>query len=180
MSDTQWPRFIVFHQPKPGSPHEYAGSVHAPDAELALLNARDVFVRRPACASLWVVLAEAITSRTAQEIDTGVEMPDDGERAPETYHVFHKLTQKGTFVHQGDLLAASPSEAIQRGQDNLGKQLLAIWVFPERMVTHSDAGDIEPMFAPAITKDYRDQTEFHTVAMLQQLKSHQRVEVDES
>jgi ring-1,2-phenylacetyl-CoA epoxidase subunit PaaB len=180
MSDTQWPRFIVFHQPKPGAPHEYAGSVHAPDAELALLNARDVFVRRPACASLWVVLAEVIASRTAQEIASGAEMPDDGERAPETYHVFHKLTQKGTFVHQGEVLAASPSEAIRQALDSLDKRPLAIWVFSERVVTRSSADDIEPMFAPAISKDFRDQTEFHTVAMMQQLKSLHRVEDDES
>jgi len=37
------PLWEVFTQEKQGAPHEHAGSVHAPDAELALQNARDVY-----------------------------------------------------------------------------------------------------------------------------------------
>jgi ring-1,2-phenylacetyl-CoA epoxidase subunit PaaB len=66
MNDTQWPRYQVFLQEKQGEPHQDAGSVHAPDPEMALLNARDVFVRRPECVSLWVVEANRIYSRTAE------------------------------------------------------------------------------------------------------------------
>jgi hypothetical protein len=40
-------RFEVFQQERPGRPHRNIGSVHAPDVEMALLNARDVFARRP-------------------------------------------------------------------------------------------------------------------------------------
>jgi ring-1,2-phenylacetyl-CoA epoxidase subunit PaaB len=58
--DSQWPRYEVFKQDRPGRPHQNVGSVHAPDAELALQNARDVFARRPSCHSLWVVPAEVI------------------------------------------------------------------------------------------------------------------------
>ncbi len=36
----QWPRFEVFKQDKVDGPIRNVGSVHAPDAELALLNAR--------------------------------------------------------------------------------------------------------------------------------------------
>ena len=46
MTDTQWPLYEVFEQERPGQPHRNAGAVHAPDPELALQNARDVFVRR--------------------------------------------------------------------------------------------------------------------------------------
>ena len=60
MTDTQWPRYEVFKQDKPGKPHEAVGSVHAPDAEMAMLNARNVFVRRPSAVSLWVVAADVI------------------------------------------------------------------------------------------------------------------------
>ncbi len=68
MPDTQWSRYQVFLQEKPGTPHQDMGSIHAPDREMALLNARDVFVRRPACVSLWIVPVQSIFSRTAQEI----------------------------------------------------------------------------------------------------------------
>jgi len=44
-SDTQWTPWEVFIQPKTGAPHEYTGSVHATDAEMALQNARDVYAR---------------------------------------------------------------------------------------------------------------------------------------
>ena len=42
-------------QEKTGAPHEHAGRVHAPDAELALQDARDVYARRGPVVSLWVV-----------------------------------------------------------------------------------------------------------------------------
>jgi ring-1,2-phenylacetyl-CoA epoxidase subunit PaaB len=67
-TDTQWPRFQVLLQEAEGKPHQDVGSVHAPDAEFALLNARDVFARRPACISMWVVPVEAIFSKTAEEL----------------------------------------------------------------------------------------------------------------
>ena len=38
----QWPLWEVFTQAKDGAPHEHAGSVHAPDAELARLHAAGV------------------------------------------------------------------------------------------------------------------------------------------
>nr|MBP6414589.1 1,2-phenylacetyl-CoA epoxidase subunit B [Bacteroidia bacterium] len=36
--DTQWPLWEVFIQPNAGIPHKHAGSVHAADAESALMN----------------------------------------------------------------------------------------------------------------------------------------------
>ncbi|MBI5836828.1 MAG: 1,2-phenylacetyl-CoA epoxidase subunit B [Candidatus Eisenbacteria bacterium] len=38
-----------------GQPHVHAGSLRAPDAEMALQNARDVYARRGAVTGLWVV-----------------------------------------------------------------------------------------------------------------------------
>ena len=40
------PLWEVFTQAKDGAPHEHAGSVHAPDPEIALQNARDVYARQ--------------------------------------------------------------------------------------------------------------------------------------
>jgi len=64
-------------QAKPGKAHEHAGSVHAPDAELALQNARDVYARRPPVASIWVVPAEAITASAAAERGVLFDSADD-------------------------------------------------------------------------------------------------------
>ncbi|RMF54809.1 MAG: 1,2-phenylacetyl-CoA epoxidase subunit B [Calditrichaeota bacterium] len=66
-TDTQWPLWEVFVQEKQGAPHEHAGSVHAPDAEIALQNARDVYARRGRLLSIWVVPSAAITATTPSD-----------------------------------------------------------------------------------------------------------------
>ena len=109
MTDTQWPLFEVFEQERPGQPHRNVGSVHAPDAELALQNARDVFVRRPACASLWVVPASAVYARTAEQLsaETANTAPPEASE-PVTYEVFQKLTQRQSefyVTHVGQFAA---------------------------------------------------------------------------
>src|SRR5262245_16462431 len=91
LMDTQWPRYEVFEQERPDQPHHNAGAVHAPDAELALQNARDVFVRRPDCYSLWVAPASAIRSWTAEELAAGVpgdDLPDGDRQTAQTYLIF--------------------------------------------------------------------------------------------
>ena len=61
-AETQWPLWEVFTQRADGVPHEHAGSVHAPDAEMALQNARDVYGRRGNVVSMWVVPSNVITA----------------------------------------------------------------------------------------------------------------------
>lgn len=61
-NDNQWPIWEVFVQERQGAPHEHAGSLHAPDAEMALQNARDVYARRGRLLSIWVVPTAAITA----------------------------------------------------------------------------------------------------------------------
>ena len=57
-----WPLWEVFVRAKRGVSHVHAGTVHAPDAELALQNARDLFTRRSEGVSLWVVKSSEITA----------------------------------------------------------------------------------------------------------------------
>lgn len=77
MSDTQWPVFEVFHQSKRGEPHVHVGSVHAPDAEMALMLARDQFARRLDCVSLWVVRSDHITATSYEDAATWFEPATD-------------------------------------------------------------------------------------------------------
>ena len=53
--DAHWPLWEVFVRPARGLSHVHAGSLHAPDAEMALRNARDLYTRRNEGVSLWVV-----------------------------------------------------------------------------------------------------------------------------
>lgn len=52
----------VFIRSRNGLAHRHAGSLHAPDATLAIQAARDLFTRRGEGLSLWVVPSAAITA----------------------------------------------------------------------------------------------------------------------
>ncbi len=67
--DNNWQIFEVFHQQARGEPHIYVGSVHAPDAEMALLLAKEQYARRQACVNLWVVPTTAITASKYEDAD---------------------------------------------------------------------------------------------------------------
>jgi ring-1,2-phenylacetyl-CoA epoxidase subunit PaaB len=172
MSDTQLPRFQVFLQAKPGLPHQDAGSVHAPDPEMALLNARDVFVRRPECASLWVVPAEAIFSRTRQQLETGLETSPSAQTEAEAYFVACKQRPNGTQTILGEVRACSPAEALGLALENysLTPPPFAWWVFPARLVLSSDPAEADSLFDPALHKPFRLSTDFHTLTEMRLLE----------
>jgi len=160
------------HQETEGDPHRYAGSVHAPDAEIALQNARDVFVRRPRCVSLWVVQADRILARTAEEfaLTPPLPLPQREEGKKESYYVFQKVGQKGVHQHVGEVEAASAEEAMQWAWDSFNhKNALVWWVFPIGEVAKSGPEDVE-VYRIAETKRFRDQGEYHTVATLRKLR----------
>lgn len=170
MNDTQWPRFEVFVQSKKGQPHKNVGAVHAPDGEMALQNARDVFVRRPDCASLWVVPARAILARSYQEL--AEEMEQAAEEIPagaklESYHVFQKQSQRRSMtyvVHSGQVEASSPYEALSLAIEAFGrKETFVWWICPASAVISSADDDIESMFAPALDKAYRLPREYRVL-----------------
>ena len=66
-SQGSWPLFEVFVRGKRGLSHVHAGSLHAPDAQMALRNARDLYTRRQEGVSLWVVQADHITASSPDE-----------------------------------------------------------------------------------------------------------------
>lgn len=62
MSEKNMPLWEVFIRSRTGLAHRHCGSLHAPDAEMALQNARDVYTRRGEGLSIWVVPSSAITA----------------------------------------------------------------------------------------------------------------------
>lgn len=89
--DTQWETFEVFHQSKRGDPHEHAGSVHAPDPQMALQLARDQFARRLKCVSLWVVRSRDITATDYQDDSFFAQVTDKSYRDPKSFDAPDKL-----------------------------------------------------------------------------------------
>jgi ring-1,2-phenylacetyl-CoA epoxidase subunit PaaB len=58
----EWPLWEVFIRGQHGLNHRHVGSLHAPDAEMAIKHARDVYTRRKEGVSIWVVPSAQITA----------------------------------------------------------------------------------------------------------------------
>ena len=63
----EWPLWEMFIRSQHGLSHKHVGSLHAPDAEMAINNARDVYTRRNEGVSIWVVPSEDIVASTPTE-----------------------------------------------------------------------------------------------------------------
>ncbi len=69
VSRRDWPLYEVFVRGKRGLNHVHVGSLHAPDDEMAVHEARDLYTRRNEGVSIWVVRAEHITASSPDEKD---------------------------------------------------------------------------------------------------------------
>jgi ring-1,2-phenylacetyl-CoA epoxidase subunit PaaB len=66
---SEWPLWEVFIRQRRGLSHVHVGSLHAADAETALMSARDVYTRRVEGVSIWVVASADLVASD----------PDDAE-----------------------------------------------------------------------------------------------------
>jgi ring-1,2-phenylacetyl-CoA epoxidase subunit PaaB len=83
-----WPLWEVFVRAKGGMSHRHVGSVHAPDAEIALRHARDTYTRRQEGVSLWVVpSAEIVASDPADNAAMFDPAEDKIYRHPTFYNI---------------------------------------------------------------------------------------------
>lgn len=173
-ADTQWPRWEVLKQDAEGKPHQAVGSVHAADAEHALLMARTVFARRPSAVSMWVAPAASVRSFTAQEL---AEREAPTERAPaagapERYLVVRKASHRRSMAFGelvGEVEGANVDEALAAALARLaGEPVLALWLVEARAVVRSDPAEADPWFGPARNKTYKQQSVYSSRATARQ------------
>jgi ring-1,2-phenylacetyl-CoA epoxidase subunit PaaB len=172
LNDTQLPRYEVFVQERDGGPYLHAGGVHAADGELALLNARDVFARRPECRGLWIVPADLITRRTAEQLggDPPLAFPA-GTLEAEIYLVFAKIGHKGTHAYLGAVRAADPAEALQQSETTFGgEDVTSWWVVPELARRSNRPDESGAWFQTALDKPFRDQAFYPVETFMRELK----------
>ena len=82
------PLWEVFVRSKRGLSHTHAGSLHAPDAHMALRNARDLYTRRQEGVSIWVVRASDVVASSPDEKDSFFDPAGDKPyRHPTFYEV---------------------------------------------------------------------------------------------
>jgi ring-1,2-phenylacetyl-CoA epoxidase subunit PaaB len=80
-----WPLWEVFVRSAHGLNHRHVGSLHAPDSEMALRNARDVYTRRNEGVSIWIVRSTDIVSTDSSERDAFFAAPQDKPFRQPTY-----------------------------------------------------------------------------------------------
>ena len=83
-----WPLWEVFVRARGGLDHRHVGSVHAPDAEMALRHARDTYTRRMDGVSLWVVKS---TDIAASDPDQSGELFEPAQSKIYRHPTFYEL-----------------------------------------------------------------------------------------
>ena len=83
-----WPLWEVFLRGRRGLSHQHVGSLHAPDPELALQNARDLYTRRGEGVSIWVVRSTEVHASDPDDQGPLFDPPSDkAYRHPTFYKV---------------------------------------------------------------------------------------------
>lgn len=155
-----WPRWEVFVRQNGGLAHIYSESVHAPDAETAMMNARDAYLRRVEGVSLWVARAEEVfvweSDAPAPAPAPVSEDPDDSR----LWEAFVRHRRGLAHVHAGSLYAAGPGDAVARARTVYvtREEGVSVWVIPSDEIRAPDPADAPALFEPFADKDYRHPT----------------------
>jgi ring-1,2-phenylacetyl-CoA epoxidase subunit PaaB len=160
----------VFEKPGPQATFIHAGSVHAPDRELALLIARDVFGRRPTRTAMWIAPAAAICSRTAEEMAAEQQIePSDSGQAVE-FQVFAKTRQNGVCVHQGSVLANGPQAALAKALAAFPDVIALVWwLIPDEALIKSDPQQENMLYGSSPGKDFRHERHYPVRTMMREI-----------
>ncbi len=102
-----WGTFEVFHQRKRGEHHEHVGIVHAPDAELALVFAKEQYGRRMKCSNIWVVRSADIFSFSVDDEDMFETTPDKNYREASGFKLRDKVNK---FKKENQAAQTTPTE----------------------------------------------------------------------
>ena len=167
-TDTQWPRWEVLKKDNERKPHQAVGSVHAADAEHALLMARTVFARRPAAVSMWVAPAASIHAFTAEELELLPAATENDTSPLNRYLVVVKSTIRRSMTFgdlKGEVEAASVRAALALALELTGDEpVLALWLIETGSVIRSEPDDADPWFGPALDKTYKQQSVYSSRA----------------
>ena len=188
----QFETYEVFHQKKEGTPFVYVGPVHAPEADLAFLFAKEQYSRRFACTGMWVVPTSAITvteyvGDTESAYDTLPLLPRTATATPadesvaeeaayaageEDYDIFHLKRRGKAHQHVGKVRAATPAEALQVAKAVFGEQrpVVNVWAVRSADVLHSEDDDRD-IWATTTEKKYRDAISYKVQDRIEKFKA---------
>ena len=190
----QFGTYEVFHQKKEGAPFVYVGPVHAPEADVAFLFAKEQYSRRFACTGLWVVPTAAITVTAyvgdqesaydtlpllpvSQAPPAGAADDTAAEAAAyaageEDYDIFHLKKRGKAHQHVGKVRAATPADALQVAKAAFGEQrpVVNVWAVRAADVLRSDEADRD-IWTTTPEKKYRDAISYKVQDRIEKFKA---------
>ena len=86
--------FAVLRQDTKNDPHIHVGDVHAVDAEMALVLAKEQFARRDPCVSLWVVPYSGIVASAYDDADIFEHATDKSYRFGGSYREQQRVMKR--------------------------------------------------------------------------------------
>src|SRR5580704_8812678 len=95
-----WHTYEVFHQKKTGTQHVHVGIVHAPNAEMAMIFAKESFARRGPTTSLWVVKTADMTATSPEDADIFETTPEKLYREASFYKLRDKIEKYKLDTHE--------------------------------------------------------------------------------
>ncbi len=188
----QFETYEVFHQKKESAPFVYVGPVHAPEADVAFLFAKEQFSRRSACTGLWVVPTAAITvtayvgdQESAYDSLPPLPVPTAPEPSEtaaeevafpageEDYDVFHLRKRGKAHQHVGKVRAASAAAALQVARAVFGAPagpVVNVWVAPSANFLRSEEAD-KDLWDTTPDKKYRDAMAYRVQDRIEKFKA---------
>ncbi|MEL6536429.1 MAG: phenylacetic acid degradation b [Bacteroidota bacterium] len=154
--------FEVFLVPKDNKPYEHAGSVHAPNIDMAFLFGKEQYSRRFTCVALGVAATRSV--KTTEITDNKQSIYDtiaNGEPAhaeADRYEVFHLYRRGAHVLHQGSVPAADYQDALRQAKIAFGdanKPVLSIWLVKSTDMQFVDDED-KDLWNTLSEKLYRD------------------------
>ncbi|MBD2767660.1 phenylacetic acid degradation b [Hymenobacter sp. BT664] len=197
----QFGTYEVFHQKKEGAPYVYVGPVHAPEADVAFLFAKEQYSRRFACTGLWVVPTAAITVTAyvgdqESAYDTlplvtshkepapdasspGTSAPaaertvvEAGEAGETDYDIFHLKKRGKAHQHVGQVRASSPGHALQVAKAAFGEQRPVVNVWAARSADFLRSdAEDRDIWATTPEKKYRDAIAYKVQDRIEKFKA---------
>lgn len=154
-----WPRWEVFVRQRGGLVRVYSESVHAPDVETAIQNARDTYFRRGEGVSIWVIPSDDLFVWEPEAADDTADDPEPGEGpgAVALWEVFVRHRRGLNHLHAGSIPAAGPGDALAgaRASYVARDEGVSVWVAPSSSVHAADPDDAAALFDPFADKEYR-------------------------
>jgi ring-1,2-phenylacetyl-CoA epoxidase subunit PaaB len=194
----QFGTYEVFHQKKEGAPFVYVGPVHAPEADVAFLFAKEQYSRRFACTGLWVVPTAAVTvtayvgdqesaydtlpllatnAPAATAPDARYTDDTAGDAAAyaageEDYDIFHLKKRGKAHQHVGKVRASSPADALQVAKAVFGEQrpVVNVWAVRSADMLRSDDEDRD-IWSTTPEKKYRDAIAYKVQDRIEKFKA---------